>query len=216
MYSLLLEAYVKDPVEKDRLFHATATVPAVKKKADWAIKWINSTDDFAVRLVAYAAIEGIFFSGSFCAIFWLKKRGLMPGLTFSNELISRDEGLHTDFACLLYSMMNNKMDKARVTEIITEAVAIETEFVCEALPVDLIGMNGALMADYIRFVADRLLVALGCEKHYNASNPFDWMELISLTGKTNFFEKRVGDYQKSGVMQGLEGGLHSFQLDADF
>ncbi|KAI8467291.1 MAG: ferritin-like superfamily [Monoraphidium minutum] len=217
MYSLLLESYIKDPIEKDRLFHATATVPAVKKKADWAIKWITSSDDFSERLVAYAAVEGIFFSGSFCAIFWLKKRGLMPGLTFSNELISRDEGLHTDFGCLLYCMLNNKIPNSRVLEIITEAVAIEIEFITEALPVDLIGMNGKLMAQYIEFVADRLLVALGCEKHYHSSNPFDWMEVISLQGKTNFFEKRVGEYQKNGPMSGLEGGkMHNFQLDADF
>ncbi|KAI8465674.1 MAG: ferritin-like superfamily [Monoraphidium minutum] len=216
MYSLMLDQYVKDPAEKDRLFHAITTVPIVKKKADWAIKWINSSDVFAERLVAYTAVEGIFFSGSFCAIFWLKKRGLMPGLTFSNELISRDEGLHTDFGCLLYSMMNNQLPKARVLEIITEAVDIEREFVIDALPVDLIGMNGELMAQYIEYVADRLLVALGCEKHYMASNPFDWMELISLPGKTNFFEKRVGEYQKVGPMAGLEGKLHTFALDADF
>ncbi|KIY97028.1 ribonucleoside-diphosphate reductase subunit M2 [Monoraphidium neglectum] len=216
MYSLLLESYIKDPVEKDRLFHAISTVPAVKKKADWAIKWITSSDDFSERLVAYAAVEGIFFSGSFCAIFWLKKRGLMPGLTFSNELISRDEGLHTDFGCLLYGMLNNKIPNSRVLEIVTEAVAIEIEFITEALPVDLIGMNGKLMAQYIEFVADRLLVALGCEKQYHSANPFDWMELISLNGKTNFFEKRVGEYQKNGPMSGLEGKLHNFQLDADF
>lgn len=216
MYSLLLESYIKDPAEKDRLFHAISTVPCVKKKADWAIKWINSSGSFAERLVAYAAVEGIFFSGSFCAIFWLKKRGLMPGLTFSNELISRDEGLHTDFGCLLYSMLNQQLPKERLLEIITEAVAIEQEFVCDALPVDLIGMNGKLMSNYIEFVADRLLVAMGSEKHYKTANPFDWMEIISLQGKTNFFEKRVADYQKSGVMAGLTGNLHNFQLDADF
>ncbi|KIY91220.1 ribonucleoside-diphosphate reductasesubunit M2 [Monoraphidium neglectum] len=216
MYSLMLDAYIKDPVEKDRLFHAISTVPVVKKKADWAIKWIKGSESFAERLVAYAAVEGIFFSGSFCAIFWLKKRGLMPGLTFSNELISRDEGLHTDFGCLLYSMLNNKIPKERVLEIITEAVAIEREFVIDAIPVDLIGMNGPLMAQYIEYVADRLLVALGCEKHYKVHNPFDWMELISLPGKTNFFEKRVGEYQKVGPMAGLEGKLHTFALDEDF
>eukprot|EP00879_Flechtneria_rotunda_P029103 GHRR01031370.1.p1 GENE.GHRR01031370.1~~GHRR01031370.1.p1 ORF type:complete len:217 (+),score=84.08 GHRR01031370.1:402-1052(+) len=216
MYSLLLETYVKDPVEKEKLFHAIQTVPCVKKKADWAIKWISSSAHFAERLVAYAAIEGIFFSGSFCAIFWLKKRGLMPGLTFSNELISRDEGLHTDFGCLLYSMLSQQLEKSKVLDIITEAVAIEQEFVCDALPVDVIGMNGKLMSEYIEFVADRLLVALGNEKHYKTANPFDWMEIISLQGKTNFFEKRVADYQKSGVMAGLQGDLHNFQLDADF
>ncbi|GBF87829.1 ribonucleoside-diphosphate reductase small chain [Raphidocelis subcapitata] len=216
MYSLLLETYIKDPVEKDRLFHAISTVPAVKKKADWAIKWIVSSEDFSERLVAYAAVEGIFFSGSFCAIFWLKKRGLMPGLTFSNELISRDEGLHTDFSCLIYSMLNNKIPKERVVEIITEAVAIEKEFICEALPVDLIGMNSKLMGQYIEFVADRLLIVLGAGRAYDAANPFDFMELISLPGKTNFFEKRVGEYQKTGPMAGLEGKLHTFKLDADF
>jgi len=216
MYSLLLEAYVKDPVEKDRLFHAITHIDCVRKKAEWAQKWIHSNGEFAERLVAFSAVEGIFFSGSFCAIFWLKKRGLMPGLTFSNELISRDEGLHTDFACVLYGMLNNKCTKERVMEIITEAVEIEQEFVCDALPVDLIGMNGKLMSQYIEFVADRLLVALGCEKHYKTSNPFDWMEIISLQGKTNFFEKRVGEYQKSGVMAGIGGAIHNFQLDADF
>eukprot|EP00877_Chromochloris_zofingiensis_P012450 jgi/Chrzof1/7459/Cz02g24230.t1 len=216
MYSLLLDTYIKDTVQKEALFHAVDNIDCIKRKAVWATKWIESSSVFAERLVAYAAIEGIFFSGSFCAIFWLKKRGLMPGLTFSNELISRDEGLHTDFACLLYSMLNNKLTPERVTEIITEAVQIEQEFICDALPVDLIGMNGKLMSTYIEFVADRLLVALGNEKYYKAANPFDWMELLSLQGKTNFFEKRVGDYQKSGVMAGLQGSLHNFQLDADF
>jgi len=216
MYSLLLDTYIRDPQEKKFLFSAIDTVPAVKKKADWAMRWIDSSECFAERLIAFAAIEGIFFSGSFCAIFWLRKRGLMPGLTFSNELISRDEGLHTDFACLLYGLLNNKLDTDRVKQIIIEAVEIEREFVTEALPVSLIGMNAPQMSQYIEFVADRLLVALGEDKHYNATNPFDWMELISLQGKTNFFEKRVGDYQKSGVMSGLSGDNHAFKLDEDF
>ncbi|KIY91219.1 ribonucleoside-diphosphate reductasesubunit M2 [Monoraphidium neglectum] len=216
MYSLMLDEYIKDPVEKDRLFRAISTVPSVTKKADWAIKWIKGSQCFAERLVAYTAVEGILFSGSFCAIFWLKKRGLMPGLTFSNELISRDEGLHTDFGCLLYSMLNNKIPEERVVEIVTEAVEVEREFICDSLPVELIGMNSKLMTQYIEYVADRLLVELGCEKHYKVHNPFDWMELISLPGKTNFFEKRVGEYQKVGPMAGLEGKLHTFSLDQDF
>lgn len=218
MYSLLIDTYVKDPTEKERLLLAIETVPAVMKKAEWAIKWMGSTETFAKRLVAYAAVEGIFFSGSFCAIFWLKKRGLMPGLCFSNELISRDEGLHTDFACLLYSMLQNKLTQEEVNTIIVEAVDSEKEFVCEALPVDLIGMNGKLMSQYIEFVADRLLVALGNPKHYNVSNPFEWMDMISLQGKTNFFEKRVGDYQKAGVMTSVEGAgeTHKFSVEEDF
>ncbi|MFN7690186.1 MAG: ribonucleoside-diphosphate reductase small subunit, partial [Bacteroidota bacterium] len=198
-YSLLIDTYIKDPQEKDKLFHAIETNPAVKHKAEWALKWI-SNGGFAERLIAFAAVEGIFFSGSFCSIFWLKKRGLMPGLTFSNELISRDEGLHCDFACLLYSQLVNQLPKEKVKQIITDAVSIEKEFVTEALPVRLIGMNADMMCQYIEFVADRLLVALNCGKVYNATNPFDFMELISLQGKTNFFEKRVGEYQKSGVM----------------
>ncbi|GIL67098.1 hypothetical protein Vafri_20541 [Volvox africanus] len=216
MYSLLLESYIKDPVEKHKLFHSIETVPCIKKKAQWAIKWIGSESSFPERLVAFAAVEGIFFSGSFCSIFWLKKRGLMPGLTFSNELISRDEGLHCDFACLLYSMLSTQLDDSRLKEIITEAVSIEQEFCTEALPVDLIGMNSRLMAQYIQFVADRLLVALGSSKHYNVANPFDFMDMISLQGKTNFFEKRVGDYQKSGVMAGLQGKVQNFSMDEDF
>ncbi|KAL6058324.1 Ribonucleoside-diphosphate reductase small chain A [Balamuthia mandrillaris] len=200
MYSLLIDTYVKDPLEKDRLFNAIETVPTVRKKAEWAIKWIENPDGFAHRLVAFAAVEGIFFSGSFCAIFWLKKRGLMPGLCFSNEQISRDEGMHCDFACLLYNMIQNRPSNDVPTKIIAEAVEIEKEFVSESLPVRLIGMNAELMCQYIEFVADRLLVALGCEKIYNATNPFDWMELISLEGKTNFFERRVGEYAKAGVM----------------
>ncbi|GBG86154.1 hypothetical protein CBR_g41058 [Chara braunii] len=220
MYSLLLETYISDPQEKARLFNAIETVPVVKKKADWALRWIGSSSTFGQRLVGFAAVEGIFFSGSFCAIFWLKKRGLMPGLTFSNELISRDEGLHTDFACHLYSLLQTKLHPQTVEDIIRDAVAIEKEFVCEALSCDLVGMNAALMSQYIEFVADRLLVALGCQKAYNAQNPFDWMELISLQGKTNFFEKRVGEYQRAGVMANLNStdavGNRVFKTDEDF
>jgi len=212
-YSLLIDSYIKDPQEKDRLFHSIDTLPCVGKKAEWALKWIGN-GTFAERLIAFAAVEGIFFSGSFCSIFWLKKRGLMPGLTFSNELISRDEGLHCDFACLLYSELTNQLPKERVTAIIKNAVEIEKEFVSDALPVRLIGMNSDLMCQYIEFVADRLLVALGCEKTYNATCPFDFMELISLQGKTNFFEKRVAEYQKSGVMGKKEDNV--FKLDEDF
>ncbi|MBL7936340.1 MAG: ribonucleotide-diphosphate reductase subunit beta [Bacteroidia bacterium] len=214
-YSLLIDTYIKDPVEKDKLLHAVETVPCVGKKADWALKWI-SNGTFAERLIAFAAVEGIFFSGSFCSIFWLKKRGLMPGLSFSNELISRDEGLHCDFACLLYSdHIKNKLPKEQVTKIITDAVVIEKEFVSDAIPVRLIGMNADLMCQYIEFCADRLLLALGCDKFYNASNPFDFMEMISLQGKTNFFEKRVAEYQKSGVMNNKEEN-NVFNLDEDF
>ena len=212
-YSLLIDSYIKDPKEKDRLFHSIDTLPCVGKKADWAIKWIGN-GTFAERLIAFAAVEGIFFSGSFCSIFWLKKRGLMPGLTFSNELISRDEGLHCDFACLLYSQLTNQLPKEKVKAIITNAVEIEKEFVSDALPVRLIGMNSDMMCQYIEFVADRLLVALGCPKAYNANNPFDFMELISLQGKTNFFEKRVAEYQKAGVTGSKEDNM--FSLDADF
>lgn len=214
-YSLLIDTYVKDPKEKDKLFNALETVPCVGKKGEWAIKWINS-DNFAERLVAFAAVEGIFFSGSFCSIFWLKKRGLMPGLSFSNELISRDEGLHCDFACLLYTKyLENKLSHERIIEIIRDAVEIEKEFVTDALPVDLIGMNARLMVQYIEFVADRLLVALGVSKIYNVTNPFDFMEMISLQGKTNFFEKRVAEYQKAGVMNESKDNL-KFDLNADF
>ena len=212
-YSLLIDTYIKDPKEKDYLFNALETVPAVQKKGEWALKWINS-ESFAERLIAFAAVEGIFFSGSFCSIFWLKKRGLMPGLTFSNELISRDEGLHCDFACLLYSYLQNKMPEARVQAIIADAVRIEQEFVTDALPVSLIGMNAKAMAQYIEFVADRLLVSLGCAKIYNVTNPFDFMEMISVQGKTNFFEKRVAEYQKAGVMS--ERTDNVFSLDEDF
>ena len=212
-YALLIDTYINDPKEKDRLFHAIDTVPAVRKKAEWALRWIDN-GTFAERLVAFAAVEGIFFSGSFCSIFWMKKRGLMPGLTFSNELISRDEGLHCEFACLLYGMLQNKLTEKEVHGIIADAVAIEKEFVTDALPVDLIGMNAKLMQQYIEFVADRWLSELGYTKIYNATNPFDFMELISLQGKTNFFEKRVGEYQKSGVMN--EANSKSFSMDEDF
>ena len=212
-YALLIDTYINDPKEKDRLFHAIETVPAVKKKAEWALRWIEN-GTFAQRLVAFAAVEGIFFSGSFCSIFWMKKRGLLPGLTFSNELISRDEGLHCEFACLLYSMLSNQLTEDEVHTIISEAVTIEKEFVSEALPVDLIGMNAKLMQQYIEFVADRWIAELGYKKIYNATNPFDFMEMISLQGKTNFFEKRVGDYQKAGVMGGKES--HAFSLEEDF
>jgi len=212
-YALLIDTYIKDPAEKDRLFHAIDTVPCVGKKAQWALRWINN-GTFAERLVAFAAVEGIFFSGSFCSIFWLKKRGLMPGLTFSNELISRDEGMHCEFACLLYRMLDNKLSQEAATAIITDAVEIEKEFVTDALPVNLIGMNAKMMGQYIEFVADRWLGELGYNKVYGASNPFDFMEMISLQGKTNFFEKRVGDYQKSGVLNSQES--KSFSLDEDF
>ncbi|WP_162051416.1 ribonucleoside-diphosphate reductase small subunit [Pontibacter pamirensis] len=212
-YSLLIDTYVKKQSEKDHLFNALETVPAVGRKGEWALKWIES-ENFAERLIAFAAVEGIFFSGSFCSIFWLKKRGLMPGLTFSNELISRDEGLHCDFACLLYNMLNNKLPEERVHEIIRDAVTIEQEFVTDALPVDLIGMNSKLMSQYIEFVADRLLGELGCSKLYNSTNPFDFMEMISLQGKTNFFEKRVAEYQKAGV--GGDKDKKVFSLDEDF
>ncbi|KAL7135932.1 hypothetical protein ABFS83_11G131500 [Erythranthe nasuta] len=218
MYSLLLEAYIKDSSEKNHLFRAIETVPCVQKKANWALRWIDGSESFAERIVAFACVEGIFFSGSFCAIFWLKKRGLMPGLTFSNELISRDEGLHCDFACLLYSLLKMKLSEEKVKGIVGNAVEIEREFVCDALPCALVGMNGEMMSQYIEFVADRLLNALGCGKMYNVQNPFDWMELISLQGKTNFFEKRVGEYQKASVMSSLNGNgdNHTFKLDEDF
>ena len=195
-YSLLIDTYVKEKEEQDRLFRAIDTIPCIRKKADWALKWIDSQDDFAKRLVAFAAVEGIFFSGAFCSIYWLKKRGLMPGLTFSNELISRDEGLHTLFAVALYHTLETKLSPETLREILTEAVEIEKEFITEALPCSLIGMNAKLMKQYIEFVADRLLVQLGGEKVYKVSNPFDFMELISLEGKTNFFEKKVSEYSR--------------------
>jgi len=214
-YSLLIDTYIKDPVEKDVCFNAITMMPAVKRKAEWALKWINSECSYPERIVAFAAVEGIFFSGSFASIFWLKKRGLMPGLAFSNELISRDEGLHCDFACLVWKHLVQKCSESRVQEIIRDAVDIEIDFLTKALPVDLIGMNKKLMAKYIEFVADRLLVALSCSKIYRTENPFEFMEMISLEGKTNFFEKRVSEYQKAGVMnQNAEDNI--FTLDADF
>ena len=192
MYSLLIDTYIKDPKEKDFLFNALQNLECVSKKGQWALRWIDNAPSFAHRLIAFAAVEGIFFSGSFCSIYWLKKRGLMPGLTFSNELISRDEGMHCDFACLLYSMLEHKLDPAEVKAIITEAVEYEKEFVTDALPVSLIGMNAEMMGQYIEFVADRLLMSLGCEKAYGTANPFSWMDMISIQGKTNFFEKTRG------------------------
>lgn len=213
-YSLLIDKYIKEPEERARLFNAIDTIPAVGRKAKWAIRWMQSKESsFATRLVAFAAVEGIFFSGSFCAIYWLKQRGLMPGLTFSNELISRDEGMHTDFAVLLYSMLEyTRLTQSQIEEIIREAVDIEKEFITDSIPCNLIGMNAGLMKAYIEFVADRLLVQLGYERIWNTENPFSFMELISITGKTNFFERRVSEYSLSGV--GREDS--SFSLDADF
>jgi ribonucleotide reductase beta subunit family protein with ferritin-like domain len=214
-YSLLIDTYIRDATEKNHLLNAIETVPCVQKKATWALQWCDSENaSFAERCVAFAAVEGIFFSGSFCAIFWLKKRGLMPGLSFSNELISRDEGMHCDFACLLYRKLVNQLSDERITEIVTNAVEIEKEFVTDALPVELIGMNSTLMQQYIEFVADRLLGELGVPKYYNTANPFDFMEMISLQGKTNFFEKRVGEYAKAGV--GVSAEDQVFDLDCDF
>lgn len=215
VYSLLIDTYIKDIPEKAKLLNAIETVPCVNKKANWALKWCNrNTASFAERLVAFSAVEGIFFSGSFCAIFWLKKRGLMPGLGFSNELISRDEGMHCDFACLIYNKLVNRLPQETVFNILRSAVTIECEFVSQALPVELIGMNSTLMSQYIQFCADRLLVALKYDKLYKTANPFDWMEMISLQGKTNFFEKRVGEYSKSGV--GVESSLQVISFDEDF
>ncbi len=208
-YSILLDTYIKSPQEKKKLFNAIIEIQCIKEKADWAIKWMNCDSAFSQRLVAFACVEGIFFSGSFCALFWLKKRGLMPGLTFSNELISRDEGLHTDFACLLYKKCKVRLDKNTFNLIIKSAVECEKRFICESIPVDLIGMNSNLMSQYIEFVADRLCHALGYEKIYKVSNPFVWMEMISMQGKTNFFEKRVGEYAKPLKMT-------DFTMDADF
>nr|WP_315132601.1 ribonucleotide-diphosphate reductase subunit beta [uncultured Flavobacterium sp.] len=214
-YSLLIDTYVKDEAEKNELFTAIDVFPAIKKKAEWALKWIES-DSFAERLIAFAAVEGIFFSGSFCSIFWLKKRGLMPGLTFSNELISRDEGVHCDFAVHLHNHhLINKVPKDRIKEIIVNALDIEREFITESIPVSLIGMNAVLMTQYLEFVTDRLLVELGCERVYNTSNPFDFMDMISLQGKTNFFEKKVGEYQKSGVMN-TDVDAQKISFDAEF
>lgn len=213
MYSLLIDTYIKDTAEKNYLFKAMENVPCVTKKAEWALRWIGN-GSFAERLIAFAAVEGIFFSGSFCSIFWLKKRGLMPGLCTSNEFISRDEGMHCDFACLLYSMLENKLPKEQVESIIRDAVVNEHEFVTDALPVSLIGMNAKLMCQYIEFVADRLLISLGYDKIYNSSNPFDFMEMISLQGKTNFFEKRVSEYKKASVGQQQTDNV--FNMDEDF
>ena len=214
-YSLLIDTYVKDEVEKTELFNALEVFPAIKKKADWALKWIESPS-FAERLIAFAAVEGIFFSGAFCSIYWLKKRGLMPGLTFSNELISRDEGVHCDFAVHLHNHhLVNKVPKERIRSIIVDALNIEREFITESLPVSLIGMNAGLMTQYLEFVADRLLVELGCEREYNTSNPFDFMDMISLQGKTNFFEKKVAEYQKAGVMN-TDAEAQKITFDADF
>lgn len=215
VYSLLIDTYIKNPDEKMNLFRSLETINSVKRKAEWAFRYTNQkVATYAERMVAFAAVEGIFFSGSFCAIFWLKKRGLMPGLTFSNELISRDEGLHCDFACLLYKHMVNKLPEKRIVEIISDAVSIECEFVSDSLPVELIGMNSKLMQQYIKFVADRLLVALGCSKQYKVTNPFEWMEIISVDGKTNFFEKRNSEYAISGV--GVDKDKQIFSLDEDF
>lgn len=214
VYSLLLDTYVKDIEEKDKMFKAIYTIPCVQKKAEWALRWIDSKNSYAERLVAFAAIEGIFFSGSFCAIFWLKKRGLMPGLTFSNELISRDEGMHTDFACLLYSHLENKLTDEKVHEIYNDAVRIEKEFITQSLPCDLIGMNSRLMSRYIEFVCDRLLVQLGHTKIFNTSNPFDFMDMISMEQKTNFFESRVSSYSLANVGKTVEDS--QFSLEADF
>ncbi len=219
-YSLLLQTYVSDSEQRQKLFRAIQTIPSIKAKAQWAMKWIDQKKSFAHRLVAFAIVEGIFFSGSFCALFWLKKRGKMPGLTFSNELISRDEGLHVDFACLLYTKyVKNKLSSKVLSEMVQEAVEVETTFVNEALPVDLIGMNARSMRTYIQFIADHLLVALGQEKYYKVQNPFEFAEIISLQGKTNFFEKRVGEYQKAGVLSKVdEGGIpnYAFSDEMDF
>lgn len=213
MYSLLIDTYVKNGDEKTKLFKAVENYPCIKKKADWAVKWINDKrSSFATRLLAFACVEGIFFSGAFCSIYWLKKRGLMPGLTFSNELISRDEALHTEFAVLLFNKLNKKPTKKKIIDIIRESVTIEKEFICEALPCRLISMNSKLMSQYIEFVADRLACQLGCDKIYNTANPFDFMELISVEGKTNFFEKRVGEY----ALANKERADDVFDLDGAF
>jgi ribonucleoside-diphosphate reductase beta chain len=215
-YSLLIDTYVKDEKEKNILFKAIENFPAIKRKADWALNWVDSPS-FAERLIAFAAVEGIFFSGAFCSIFWLKKRGLMPGLTFSNELISRDEGMHCDFAVHLHNNhLVNKVPKERIREIIVNALNIEREFITESLPVSLIGMNAKLMTQYLEFVTDRLLVELGCEKEYESTNPFDFMDMISLQGKTNFFEKRVSEYQKAGVKIQDDKDNQKISFDADF
>ena len=219
-YSLLIDTYIKDSVEKKFLVDSIDTIPSIKKKADWAFKWINGSaaqSDFGIRVIAFAVVEGIFFSGAFCAIFWLKKRGLMPGLTFSNELISKDEALHTEFAILMYNYLVNKPNKDIILNIITEAVEIEKEFITESIPCNLIGMNAILMKQYIEYVADRLLIMLGLEKHYNAQNPFDWMVMISVEGKTNFFEKKVAEYSNTANPNSSNSGdQFKFKLDSDF
>ena len=215
-YSLLIDTFIKDTDKKKHLFNAMETIPSVKKKADWALKWINDTTPFALRIIGFAAVEGIFFSGAFCSIFWLKKRGLMPGLCTSNELISRDEGMHTEFAVLMYHNLANKPSDEQVYEIIKEAVVAEKEFITESLPCALIGMNNELMSQYIEYVADRLLLMLGLEKIYNVTNPFDWMEMISVQGKTNFFEKRVGEYSNVSNPNAENDGSDAFELDEDF
>lgn len=214
MYSLLIDYYITDQLEKKNLFNAIETIPTVKLKAEWALKWINNNNSFAERIIAFTAIEGILFSGSFCSIYWLKKRGLMKGLTFSNELISRDEGLHTEFGCLIYKTLDNKLPESTVHNIILEAVDVEKQFICEALSCDLIGINKELMSTYIEYIADRLLVMLNYNILFNSKNPFDWMEMISLQGKTNFFERRVGEYQKAGVMANSNENI--FNLDEDY
>jgi len=221
-YCLLIDTYISNPEDRSALFRAHMTVPSVKRKAEWAQRYIGSRACFAERLVAFAAVEGIFFAGSFCAVFWLKKRGLMPGLTFSNELISRDEGLHCTFACGLYKKLIRRLPEEQIHRIINEAVQVEKGFICDALPVSLIGMNAGLMAQYIEFVADRLIKDLGYSPLYGSKNPFDWMDMISLEGKTNFFEKRVAEYQKSGVMASIDGkkggseGSSALNFDAEF
>ena len=212
-YSLLIDTYIKSTEEKKFLFNAINNIPIVRKKADWALKWINNDNNFSERLIGFVIVEGLFFSASFCAIYWLKKRGLMPGLTFSNELISRDEGLHCNFGCLIYSKLSNKLSSENIYNMIKEAIEIEKEFVSESLPVELIGMNSKLMIQYIEFIADRLLIQLGYEKLYNVLNPFEWMDMISLQGKTNFFEKRVGEYQKANIMNNKK---NEFIIDEDF
>ena len=214
-YSLLIDTYIKDLTLKNKLLNAIETIPSVKKKADWALKWISDSSDFNKRVIAFACVEGIFFSGAFCSIFWLKKRGLMPGLCHSNELISRDEGLHTEFAVLMHHNLSNKCPDEEILEIIKEAVTIEKEFITESLPCKLIGMNNDLMKQYIEYVADRLLLMLGLDKIYNSTNPFDWMEMISIQGKTNFFEKRVGEYGNS-ANPNSNADDNKFELDEDF
>lgn len=214
VYSLQIDNIIRDPIEKDKALNALVNYPCIKKKADWAFKWIESRDSFAQRLIAFAIVEGVFFSGAFCSIFWLKKRNLMPGLCDSNELISRDEGQHCQFACLLYSMINDKVEEAVIYSMFTEAYDIENEFICESLPCSMLGMNSALMSQYIRFVSDRLLVSLGYNKLWNEPNPFDFMESISMEGKTNFFESRPTQYQKASVLN--TGRDTSFEVTDDF